>query len=197
MPVIRHIAILLLVSLLTKECVLAQRINFGLYAADGISLMAGTTGDIDFNSKQNVILAGYSVTVNLIDDATAVIVITGRTDLDVTVSIDAPPSLDLDASNTIPLKLRYAYSNLGAVSETVAKTQAVQIPEGFTSATFPIVRRTSGPPGPPPTPDHEGYTQPTGTAYLFIYGDLGPVPLSAAVGLYTGNLNITIEYATN
>jgi hypothetical protein len=96
----------------------------------------------------------------------------------------------------IPLNIGFAYSNMGAESESLAKTQALQIPQGFTSATFPVLRRSTGPPGPPPTPEHNGYTAPTADAYLFIYGTLGPVPEDAAVGLYFGEINIHIEYST-
>jgi hypothetical protein len=96
----------------------------------------------------------------------------------------------------IPLTVSFAYSNMGAESESLAKTQSLQVPQGFSSATFPVLRRSTGPPGPPPTPEYNGYVAPTADAYLFIYGTLGPVPEDASVGLYFGEINIHIEYST-
>lgn len=158
--------------------------------------MHGSVNDLDFDEKEGGITSGSVATIDLLDDMAAVITITGQADLDVTVSIDAPVTLDLDDDNKVPVSISYAYSNLGATDETTAKTLAVRVPAGFSSVTLPLVRRSSGPPGPPPTPDHVGYTPPSGTAYIFIFGTLGPVPLNAATGLYSGDINISVEYST-
>jgi len=174
----------------------AQRISFGLYASDGITLTPLGLGELNFNEKQTVILSGNTVQIVLTDDATAVIAIEGRADLDVTVTVDADPTLFLNTENEIPLAIGFAYANLGAGTEEIARAQAIQVPAGFTSATFPVYRRAAGLPEPPPTPDHEGYIQPTGTAYLFIYGTLGPVPTGVAAGVYHGNINLYITYST-
>ena len=191
----RHIILLLTFSLLLAVTVAAQRISFGLYATDDIVLTQLNLGELNFNEKQPVILAGETVTVNLADAAVGILTVKGRTDMDITVTIDAPATLDLDVSNQILLAVRFAYSNNGASNETNAKARSIEIPAGFTSATFPIIRRASGLPAPPPTPNYAGYIAPTGTAYLFVYGTLGPVPSNAAAGLYTGNINIRVEYA--
>ncbi len=172
----------------------AQRIQFNLYSGSGIDLNTGTVDELNFNDKQTVITSGDMVQILLLDPATAILTITGRSDLDVSVTIDAPPTLDLDAGNKIPLQLRYAYSNLGAVDENQAKTQAVEIPQGFSRITFPLRRRVAGPPGPPPTPEHAGYSGPQATAYLFIYGNLGIIPSNAAAGLYTGDISVSVTY---
>lgn len=190
---IRHTILLLACSLLLSGTVMAQRISFGLYATDGIVLTDLT--ELNFNTKQQIIIGGETVPVSLTDDGVAVMSITGRTDLDITVTIDAQMTLDLDATNTIPLVIRFAYSNTGASNDTDAKMTAIEVPIGFTSVTFPVKRRTSGLPAPPPTPNYAGYVAPTATAYLFVYGTLGPVPANAAAGMYTGNINIHAEYA--
>ena len=101
----------------------------------------------------------------------------------------------LDVNNKIPLALSYAYSNTNSINENSAKTASTPIPNGFSSITFPMLKRASGLPAPPPIPNHTGYTAPTTTAYLFIYGTLGPVPANAAAGNYLGDINITVEYA--
>ena len=191
----RHIILLLTFSLLLAVTVAAQRISFGLYAAEGITLTP--LNDLNFNLKQAVILGGETVTVNLMKaedyPAVGILTIEGQKDLDITVTIDTHVSLDY-GSNQIPLTVRFAYSNTGALSDVAAKSTAIEIPEGFTSATFPISRRLSGLPAPPPTPNHAGYTAPKGTVYLFVYGKL-EVPSGAAAGLYKGDINIHVEYA--
>jgi hypothetical protein len=191
----KRYSILLLTILLLAGGVEAQRISFGLYATEDIVLTPINLGEMNFNEKKTIILAGETVTINLVDNAVAILAIVGRTDLDITVTIEAPTTLDLDVTNKIPLALKFAYSNTGASTDANAKATAIEVPVGFTSATFPIIRRGSGPPAPPPTPNHTGYTAPTGTAYLFIYGTLGQVPTNAAAGLYSGNVNIHVEYS--
>jgi hypothetical protein len=173
----------------------AQHVSFGTWAGGDIVLTTGVPGDLDFNDKTPVINPGVnqSVTINLQDAETAVLSIEGTEYYDVTVYVDAPPTLMLDPSNSIPVNIRFAYSNLNPTNVTVAKNQAIEVPAGFNTATFPILRRTSGPPGPPPTPPSAGYTPPRKTAYLFIYGTLGPVG-SVDAGRYDGTINITVEY---
>lgn len=184
-------------SLLLTVNVMGQRISFGLYATGDIVLTPLGSGDLNFNDKQTLILPGQTVTVNLVDDAAAVLTITGRRDQEITVTIDAPPTLDLNVSNTIPLSVKFAYSNTGAESEVAAKLSAIEVASGFSSATFPMLRRASGLPAPPPTPIHAGYVAPAGTSYLFIYGTLGAIPLNAAAGNYSGNINIHVSYTVN
>jgi hypothetical protein len=174
-----------------------QRVGFGLYATENIVLTTLGSGELNFNTKQQILLSGQTVTINLIDDATAILTITGRLDQEISVTIDAPGTLDLNASNKIPLAVKFAYSNTGAATEAIAKLSAVEMPTGFTTATFPLLRRASGLPVPPPTPGHAGYVAPTGTAYLFIYGTLGAIPLNAAAGSYSGDINVHVSYAKN
>ncbi len=175
-----------------------QHIHFGLFATEGITLAKGSVNELNFNSaRQWIIVGGPAVSIPLLHEGTAVFAITAQRDLDITVTIDAPTIVELDANNSIPISIRFAYSNLGAVDEATAKSQAVEVPAGFTAATFPILRRAAGPPGPPPTPPHAGYQAPMGTAYLFVYGTLGNINLPSNIrsGLYGGTINIHITYA--
>jgi len=192
---IRNSILSLTFILLLAGNVMAQRISFGLYTSDDIVLTPLNSGELNFNDNQHVILSGETVTVNLTDNAAAILTIEGRADLDITVTIDAPTTLDLDVTNKIPLAIRFAYSNTGATTDITARASAIEVPAGFTSATFPIKRRTSGLPTPPPTPDQVGYTGPQGTTYLFMYGTLGQVPTNISAGNYTGNINIHVEYS--
>ncbi len=60
-------------------------------------------------------------------------------------------------------------------------------------ATFQIQRRTQGPPGPPPTPNHEGFEPNRAKAYIILYGNLYPDQVSA--GKYSETITIHVEYA--
>jgi hypothetical protein len=191
----RHIIRVAILILLLENTAIAQRISFGTYATDDIVLTPLNLGELDFSQKQSIILAGQTISINMVDDAVAVLAIEARVDLNITVTVDAPAFLSLDVTNQIPLVLNFAYSNNGAATDGDAKKNFIQVPNGFTSITFPVLRRASGLPAPPPTPDHSGYTASRRTAYLFIFGTLGPVPANAAAGSYYGNINIRVEYA--
>ena len=182
----------------TAVCALTlqgQHISFGTFAGPGIQITPGVPDDLDFNDKTVVINPGVnqSVTIQLQDPQAAVLRIEGTANLDVTVVLDVPTTLDLDPANKIPVQIRFAYSNLNPADEMTAKMEAVEVPAGFNTITFPIVRRTDGPPGPPPTPPQAGTTPPRKTAYLFVYGTLGPVG-NVDAGLYEGTIQVTVEY---
>jgi hypothetical protein len=183
--------------LMTVGDLRAQHISFGTWAGNDLTLTKGIPQELNFSDKNPVIVRGSHqiVTISLSDMETAVLTIEGTEYLDVTVYVDAPPTLDLDANNHIPLSIRFAYSNLNPPNIATAKIQAIELPAGFNSATFPILRRVTGPPGPPPTPPHSGYTPPKKKAYLFVYGVLGPVG-SVDAGNYEGTINIRVEYST-
>lgn len=182
---------------LTAGPVAAQRINFGAYTgSQQISLTV--SGSLNFNNKQPVIASGSNetVTIALSDNETQYITITADATRDVTITLTAPADLITGGGgpgNQIPFACLFAYSNLGSSTVTAAKTVAVQVPGGFTSVTFPMLRRTAGAPLPPPTPAHGGYTPPSATAYLFLYGALGPVG-NVSAGYYAGTVNVNVQY---
>jgi hypothetical protein len=174
----------------------AQRINFGTFASEGIVIQNLVPQGLDFNlAAGGVLVAGsnQTVQVSLMDDETVVLEILAQADLDITVQIEIPAFLMLNVSNTIPVSLNLAYSNMGAVDIMTARSQAVLLPAGFLTFTIPVIRRSSGAPGPPPTPSHQGYTAPTASAYLFIYGNLGPIG-NIDAGQYDGLINVTVSY---
>lgn len=173
-----------------------QQINFSLYASQNITLNP-TTETLNFNNKEEVIIrnSGETITMTLTDQP-AVITLTGQADMDVTVTIDAPSSLILEGgSDEIPISLQFAYSNKGATNEADAKLVAIEVPASLSTVTFQVRQRSSGTRAIPPTPNHVGYTPPTATAYLFIYGSLGPVG-SIGAGIYSGDVVITVEYSS-
>ncbi|MCX6120384.1 MAG: hypothetical protein NTX44_02040 [Ignavibacteriales bacterium] len=175
----------------------AQKINFGAYTtSQGISLVASAT-TLNFNEKQPVIVSNSNtiVTIALTDNETQYIKIDADATRDITVTIFASTYLTTGASSQIPFICNFAYSNLGSADAATAKGHAVEVPAGFTAITLPMIRRTAGIPAPPPTPAHGGYTAPPATAYLFLYGKLGPVG-NVNAGSYTGTINVSVNYTT-
>jgi hypothetical protein len=197
MTIVTHIlqrwGILLLLSVCIVHPGIAQIINFGLYTTSDITLTP--SGTLNFNDKQPVIASNSNstVTIALGDNESQYIEIVGDATRDITITINAPLYLTLDASNQINFSCQFAYSNLGSTSASVARGNAVQVPGGFTVITLPMLRRTSGAPPPPPTPAHGGYTPPSAKVYLFLYGSLGPVG-NVNAGSYTGTINVTVNY---
>ena len=188
---------LLLVSALMACPGTAQRINFGAYTtSQGISLTV--SGNLNFNDKQPAIgsNSNSTVTIALSDNESQYIRIVGDATRDITITVSAPVNLITGAGgagNQIPFACKFAYSNLGSATVTAAKAVAVQVPGGFTAITLPMLRRTAGAPAPPPTPAHGGYTPPSATAYLFLYGALGPVG-NVSPGIYSGTINVNVQY---
>jgi hypothetical protein len=176
---------------------MAQRINFGAYTTSrGITL--NVSGNLNFNDKQQVIASGSNatVTISLTDNQTQYVEITGDATRDITVTISAPDNLSIGAGgpgNEVPFVCQFAYSNLG-LSASAAKTAAVQVPAGFKAITFPLLRRASGAPLPPPTPAHGTYMPPAAMAYLFVYGTLGPVGSVTPSDSYSATINVTVQY---
>ncbi len=187
--------ILNLVSLVTY--VQGQSINFGKYTSSGITINEEMPNKLDFNDKQSIILRGSNdiINIGLQDEEVAVLSIEANDQLDISILLDTPNKLELDQTNNIACHLRFAYSNLGAQDIATARSQAVEVPLGFNSITIPVHRRTMGAPGPPPTPEYQGYVAPVGKVYIFIYGSLGPVG-NVNVGTYEGLINITADYST-
>jgi len=186
---------LLLLGAIMVHPASAQKINFGAYTtSQGLRLIV--SGGLNFNAKQPAIFANSdsTVTIGLNDNGCAYVQITGDATRDITIIIPTITYLTY-AADQIPFICQFAYSNFGLTDVNAAKENAVEIPSGFTAITLPMVRRTVGAPAPPPTPAHGGYTAPSATAYLFLYGRLGPVG-NVAGGAYSGSINVYVNYTT-
>jgi hypothetical protein len=174
----------------------AQQINIALNTSEDIVVTAKGKGELNFNEKKYLIEAGKAVDVMLSDYAAAVITIDGQSDREIALTLDAPLHLTLDASNTIPFMPRMAYSNLGASDESQARATATELTSGSNSFTIPIFRNNSPPAAMQAPSDPTPSELSTGRVFLFLYGTLGPVPQNAAAGLYTGEINIHVSYAS-
>jgi hypothetical protein len=177
----------------------AQKIKFGTYTGSvGITLTPN--GNLTFLDMGRIVLSNSNSTCTIaFSDNIPYITINGDATRDITITITAPMYLTIGAGGAgkeIPFTCNFAYSNLGIADAATAKLSAVQVPAGFTAITLPMLKRTAGVPTPPPTPAHGGYTAPTATAYLFLYGKLGPVG-NVNAGNYNGVINIDVNYTTN
>ncbi|MBC6367532.1 hypothetical protein DDT91_12090 [Algoriphagus sp. AK58] len=182
----------------------AQRINFSTWTgSDDIVItpvLASPT--LNFNQKQaNISINSPAVTINLSDNQAVAFRIEAPDGFDLTVEVDAPTFLSLngigtDSEETVPFRIGMAYNNLLAGDEMSAKAGAVQLPVGFYNVSFPVSRRSAGAPGPPPTPVSGDYVRPKSTAWLFLYGELGPIGQVNA-GQYLGDVTINVYFTSN
>lgn len=180
--------------------IFGQRINFSTWTgSDDIvitSIMASPT--LDFNQKQAIIVPNSPlIPINLTDMATIAFAIEAPENFDLTVEVDAPTflTLDSDPSKTIPFQIRMAYNNQEAPDENSGKTSSIELPTGFYNVTFPVNRRISGAPGPPPTPLSGAEVRNKARAYVYLYGNLGPVG-SIPAGDYTGTITLNVFFSS-
>jgi hypothetical protein len=196
--ILKRCRFLILLSTFVLQPGSAQKINFGAYTGSQ-TIQLSTNGSLTFTDLGKIILSNSHSTCTIAwTDNLPYIAIYGDATRDITITVTAPQYLNIDAGGAgkqIPFTCNFAYSNLGSADAAAAKLNAVQIPTGFTAITLPMLKRTSGVPAPPPTPQHGGYTAPTTTAYLFFYGRLGPVD-NVNAGYYNGIVNVSVNYAT-
>ena len=192
----RYLNFLLIVAFFTASGFKTAKaqVSFGLFSSDTLELNFVGIEELDFGPR---ISGEGTVSINLQEEEGLVVPleIVGVAYLDVTVTF--PPTIELvqqdtDNPDVMTLNVRMAYSNRGIEGEDFARSAAVEVTAGMGSVTFQIQRRPGGPPGPPPTPPHAGYKPPTGTAYIYIYGNLEVGQVSA--GTYRGDIDINVQY---
>ena len=137
-------------------------------------------------------------TIDLLD--AKVLMIEGVKYLDVIVDITADNFLYLDSdvscngtnTNCMPFTLQAAYANRG--NNNTNQAVLMQVASNVASAQFPILARGNRPPGPPPTPDFQGYNPAlfNETAYLYLYGSINVGNVNA--GTYSGQISVTVTY---
>lgn len=185
--------ICLTTCLLSGITVQGQRISFGTWAGSDIEIMPVTVNTLSFG---NLIIGAGAKTITLGEEPTA-FKITAPEGYDLTLTIDAPTILIGPNSKTIPFNLKFAYSNQGSADVVTAKNMAEEVTTGFNALTFPVKRNAMGLPAPPPTPlDGSSAPRVTATAYLFVYGSAGPAGVGTDAGIYTGEVNINVEYTS-
>lgn len=179
-----------LLNTIGEEQAFAQEVDFGSFDTYSLNVfsMAGQD-ELDFGTA----FAGEGlIEVTLGAPEMAVVAIEGVETLDVFVTIDALPYLSLtpdNPSSRLDFTVNAAFANRGAANSH--HSYAREFIGGYVR--FPMLRRTDGPPGPPPTPPNENYTPPMETAYLFIYGSIN-AQQGLNAGQYTGVIEISVTY---
>lgn len=194
MRITAYILIYIFSFVVSSTSVHSQEINFGDYYSYSATLTP--ISDLDFGLIVN---DGGSTSLSISESA--VIMLEGIKYLDVNVTI-TPENLQPLSSCTgtceIPFTLEASYSNLGS-DDIVNSTQMVKI-GNVATARFPILKRTSGPPSPPPIPVNGDNPVDIGnnpniyeTAYIYVYGTI-VVPSLNASGLFSGTIEVRVEY---
>lgn len=198
----------------------AQRVNFRLQGTEEI-LITREFGQLNFNAVTESGLPYFQggdegVVVDLFTntDQIAVFRIEAPIHLDINVDVAATP-FALQCTGACPeevseleFQLGWAYWNrsvnndlltLPDLNELTTQSReilsATGIPLNFGSATFPV--RSSSirgftPPGTPPSPDFDGYTNmPTASVFILVYGRLGSIPQDIQSGSYLSTITIT------
>lgn len=191
-------------SLLLPQGVQAQRINFSTYVqGEGLVMtIVQNQAGLNFSSVRPILIGDPQVTsIGLMDQFVVVLQIEGPLEYDVLLELDWPAGLGfggIDTGVRIPFDFRFAYNNTGELDDNSRRMSAIQVPGLYRQVQLPIrARRAGGPPPPPPTPMHGGFVRPRGSVYVYLYGNLGPVPSGIRSGFYSGNLVLNVSYATN
>ncbi|SMD45339.1 hypothetical protein SAMN00777080_3988 [Aquiflexum balticum DSM 16537] len=180
----------------------AQRISFSTWTgSDDINILSpqGAFPVLDFSQKKRVLLPNSeAVGIELTDNQAVIFEIEAPEGFDLTVEVDAPIQFVLsdNPSESIPFQLRMAYNNQSPGDEVSGKLNAIELPLGFNSISFPVNRNSSGLPAAPPSPEFGGITRPKTRAYLYFYGNIGPIG-NVAAGRYEGEININVSFVSN
>ena len=174
-----------------------QEVNFNTYAGEGITLTV-TNQELSFGENGMVVSGEGSVEIPISSGKKTTIAIEGVKFLDVYVEITGPQEIykngNTGSTQSIPFDLKAAYSNLG--QDNYAQSRSIPVAtDNSATQRFRIQGRGKGPPGPPPVPDHAGYTPPKAEAYLYLYGSINVGNVDA--GPYSGTINVTVSYAQN
>lgn len=189
----RFAKILIILAFFLASEAKGQEIDFGNYYDYTVTLSElNPLSDLEFGT-----LFQNQGTVNIDITEAKVLTLEGVRYLDVLVTITADNNMvntDMGCSGncTIPFTLEAAYANLGA--DNTGQSTLMPVISNVANAQFPILKRTSGAPGPPPTPVYEGYDPSlfNETAYLYIYGSITVGLVSA--GTYSSTITVSVSY---
>ena len=171
----------------------SARINFGAYGNLPIEIMAVGHDVLEFGQ---VITGDPDVVINQDDPRAVILEINAVEYMDINVTLTPPTGNQLeragDSDTGIGVHIYMAYYNREATDAESAAAQATVVTGEM--ITFPVRRRAGGPPGPPPTPGHSGYTPPMAKAYLVIYGTLNVGEGTLKAGSYFGDIQVEVSY---
>lgn len=134
-------------------------------------------------------------TICLADPEAVVFMVTAPVDYELTFYAGLPAGLfhETDKNCSLPVDLRFAYSNRKAPDLMTARYEAVEVPGDCTSVTIPVVAGNSGSIRQQSDEDATGSHIREAVCYLFFYGELGPAKTNSAAGSYEAAIYITID----
>ncbi|MDZ7807189.1 MAG: hypothetical protein U5K71_08735 [Gracilimonas sp.] len=195
--IVRFLVVICVILISSSTLLKAQEINFGDFSSKYTVSITELIPADDLAFGMVIQNEGLK-TIDLLD--AKVLMIEGVKYLDVIVDITADNYLFLDNdvscngtnSNCIPFTLQAAYANRG--NNNTNQAILMQVASNVASAQFPILARGNRPPGPPPTPDFQGYNPAlfNETAYLYLYGSINVGNVNA--GSYSGQITVTVTY---
>ena len=170
----------------------AQEFDFRLITSSDLIAATASPSALEFGA----LTAGSEdrKTIRLHDAGAVIITITAPEESEITIQTDFPSRLEHERNpaSTLPVNLRFSYSNNGSPDPLTAKNSAHEVPENLNAVTFPTVV------GPENTlladysPARASLSQTT--CYLFFYGSLGPANQKQLVaGNYTATVTVLIE----
>ncbi len=183
--------VILAVLVQPRDSYAQVEIDFGSYVSS--TPLVTAVQDLNFGS----IFKPGSASITLGSGLEGVVSMEGIQFLDAFVTISPYPVILYLNGNTgcaqtscqMTFNMFTAYTNAGQLSGVTSGAVV------FTGSTvrFPFRARAGGPPRPPPVPPHAGYTPPTETAYLYIYGDVSAT-IDNQAGSYSNVITITVAY---
>jgi hypothetical protein len=168
----------------------AQEIDFGTYYTSSAELFVERNlsfGPIVLNDTKEVLIGSGDE---------AVLSIEAIRFLDIFLTITSPTYLFLDGDDAcvaatcrVPVTFEFAYNNTNTyldntIGNTLFATSTVRIP---------MLRRMSGPPMPPPTPEVALPSLPLATTFVYIGGEIASTG-SEVSGSYSNTVTIEIIY---
>lgn len=167
-----------------------QEINFGSYYSSTADLF------VERNLSFGNIVAGDSKEILIGSGDEAALSIQAIRFLDIFMTITAPPYVYLDGNDTCvtsdcrsPITYTFAYNNTNTFLDNLSGNTIF----GTSTVRLPMVKRGSGPPGPPPTPEVALVSLPLSTVYLYIGGEITTTG-SETAGSFTNTVTIEIIY---
>jgi hypothetical protein len=169
---------------------MAQEINFGSFYSSSADLF------VERNLSFGNIVSGDSKEILIGSGDEAALSIEAIRFLDIFVTITAPAYVYLDGNDTCvtsdcrsPITYTFAYNNTNTFLDNMSGNTSF----GSSTIRLPMVRRGSGPPGPPPTPEIALVSLPVATAYIYMGGEISTTG-SETAGSFSNTVTIEIIY---
>ncbi len=182
--------LILLYTISASSALNAQEINFGSYYTSSANLI------VERNLTFGTIVSGDSKVILIGSGDEAALNIEAIRYLDIFVTITAPAFVYLNGDDTCvtsscrsAITYTFAYNNTNTFLDNMTGNTS------FVTSTvrIPMIKRGSGPPAPPPTPQIAQASLPLSTVFLYVGGTI-TTSGSETVGSFTNSVTIEIIY---